>query len=70
MSISNLPLPDISTGGIPAHEDVVALADGRNFVPDTALIARLANEIFSAVPGNPSPTRLPKALPHRHVQMI
>ncbi|RFC32614.1 MAG: cysteine desulfurase /L-selenocysteine selenide-lyase (L-alanine-forming) [Candidatus Nitrotoga sp. MKT] len=55
MSISNLPLPDISTGGIPAHEDVAALADGQNFVPDTALIARLANEFFSAVPGNPSP---------------
>ncbi|CAG9933239.1 family 2A encapsulin nanocompartment cargo protein cysteine desulfurase [Candidatus Nitrotoga arctica] len=54
MSTSNLPFPDISTGGIPAHEDVVALAGGRNFVPDTALIARLANELFSAVPGSPS----------------
>ena len=49
MSTSNLNIPDISAGSIPAHGDVAALAGGQ--VPDTALIERLANELFAAVPG-------------------
>lgn len=55
MNTSDLPIPDISTSSIPAHEDVAAFAGGQNFVPDTALIARLANELFAAVPGSLSP---------------
>ena len=57
MSTSNLPIPDISAGSIPAHGDIAALAGGQ--VPDTALIERLANELFAAVPGGlsiPSPS--------------
>jgi len=51
MSTSNLNIPDINSANIPAQGDVAALAGGHNFVPDVALIERLANELFSGVPG-------------------
>jgi len=51
MSTSNLNIPDISSANIPAHGDVAALAGGQNFVPDVAMIERIANELFSGVPG-------------------
>jgi cysteine desulfurase/selenocysteine lyase len=59
MSTSNLPIPDsipnLSSASIPAHEDVSAqgvssLAGGQGYVPDVALIERLANELFAGVP--------------------
>ena len=49
MSTSNLPDLDIGSASIPAYGDIAALAGGQ--VPDTALIERLANELFAAVPG-------------------
>jgi len=51
MSTSNLNIPDISSANIPAHGDAAALAGGQNFVPDVAMIERIANELFSGVPG-------------------
>src|SRR5664279_314543 len=55
MSTSNLPIPDsipnISAASIPAHGDVGALNGGQGYVPDVALIERLANELFAGVPG-------------------
>jgi cysteine desulfurase/selenocysteine lyase len=51
MSTSNLNLPDLSSANIPVQGDVAALAGGQNFVPDIALIERIANELFSGVPG-------------------
>jgi cysteine desulfurase/selenocysteine lyase len=51
MSTSNLNIPDISSANIPVHGDVAALAGGQNFVPDVAMIERIANELFSGVPG-------------------
>ncbi len=55
MSTSNqaIPdsIPDISAASIPAHGDVSALTGGQGFVPDVALIERLANELFAGVPG-------------------
>ncbi|WP_237560229.1 family 2A encapsulin nanocompartment cargo protein cysteine desulfurase [Ferriphaselus sp. R-1] len=53
MSTSNLPIPDsapnLGAANIPAHGNV--LADGQGYVPDVALIERLANELFADVPG-------------------
>jgi cysteine desulfurase/selenocysteine lyase len=55
MSTSNLPIPDsipdISAASIPAHGDVSALSGGQGFVPDVAMIERIANELFAGVPG-------------------
>jgi cysteine desulfurase/selenocysteine lyase len=52
MSTSNFSVPDFSAASIPAHGDVAALgAGGADFVPDVALIERLANELFAGVPG-------------------
>ena len=55
MSTSNLPIPDsipeVSAASIPAHGDVSALTGGQGYVPDVALIERLANELFAGVPG-------------------
>ncbi len=55
MSTSNLPIPDslpeFSAASIPTHGDVSALTDGQGYVPDVALIERLANELFAGVPG-------------------
>jgi cysteine desulfurase/selenocysteine lyase len=51
MSTSNLNIPDISSANIPVHADVAALAGGQNFAPDVAMIERIANELFSGVPG-------------------
>jgi cysteine desulfurase/selenocysteine lyase len=51
MSTSNLNIPDLSSANIPAHGDVAALAGGQNFVPDVAMIERIANELFAGVPG-------------------
>jgi cysteine desulfurase/selenocysteine lyase len=55
MSTSNLPIPDripnISAASIPGHGDASALSGGQGYVPDVALIERLANELFSGVPG-------------------
>jgi len=52
---SNLPnpdsIPDISAASIPAHGDVSALSGGQGFVPDVAMIERIANELFAGVPG-------------------
>ena len=52
---SNLPSPDSIPGvnavGIPAHGDVSALSGGQGFVPDVAMIERIANELFAGVPG-------------------
>lgn len=51
MSTSNPHIPDISSANIPAHGDAAALTGGQSFVPDIALIERLANELFAGVPG-------------------
>ena len=55
MSTSTLPIPDsipeISAAGIPAHGDVSALSGRQGFVPDIAMIERIANELFAGVPG-------------------
>jgi cysteine desulfurase/selenocysteine lyase len=51
MSTSNPSIPDISAANIPAHGDVSAMSGGQDFVPDVALIERLANELFAGVPG-------------------
>ena len=52
MSTSNLPIPDsipdLSAASLP---DVSALTDRQGYVPDVALIERLANELFAGVPG-------------------
>lgn len=55
MSTSNPTLPDslsnLGAANIPAQGDLGALSGGRDFVPDVALIERLANELFAGVPG-------------------
>jgi len=55
MSTSNLPIPDsipdLSAASIPVSGDVSALTGGQGYVPDVALIERLANELFAGVPG-------------------
>jgi cysteine desulfurase/selenocysteine lyase len=51
MSTSNLNIPDISSANIPAHGDAATLTGGQNFVPDVAMIERIANELFAGVPG-------------------
>jgi cysteine desulfurase/selenocysteine lyase len=55
MSTSNLPIPDsipdLSAANIPVSGDVSALTGGQGYVPDVALIERLANELFAGVPG-------------------
>jgi len=51
MSTSNLNIPDISSANIPVQGDVAALTGGQNLVPDVAMIERIANELFSGVPG-------------------
>jgi hypothetical protein len=52
MSTSNQSLPNLSAASIPAHGDASALSGGQGFVPDVALIERLANELFAGVPGS------------------
>ena len=56
MSTSNLPIPEsipeFGAAGIPGYGDAsIALTGGQGYVPDVALIERLANELFSGVPG-------------------
>jgi cysteine desulfurase/selenocysteine lyase len=55
MSTSNLPIPDsipeLGAADVPAHGDVGALTGGQSYVPDVALIERVANELFAGVPG-------------------
>jgi cysteine desulfurase/selenocysteine lyase len=57
MSTSDFYTPDLGAGSLPAHGDALG------FVPDTALIARLANELFTGVSSglafpNPAPLSL------------
>lgn len=54
----------MSTSDLSNTGNAAALAGGHGFVPDTALIARLANELFSTVPGGLSglPTSFPLSL--------
>lgn len=61
MSTSDFHTPDLGAGSLPAHGD--ALTGAGSFVPETALIARLANELFTGVPSglafhNPAPLSL------------
>ena len=51
MSTSNLNIPDFSAGSIPVHGDVSAISGVLGYVPDVALIERLANELFAGLPG-------------------
>jgi cysteine desulfurase/selenocysteine lyase len=44
-------IPNVSAASLPAHGDVSALTGGQSYVPDVALIERLANELFAGVPG-------------------
>jgi cysteine desulfurase/selenocysteine lyase len=75
MSTSNLPIPDsipnLSAASIPAHGDVSALAGGQGYVPDVALIERLANELFAGVPGvlSGATPSLGSAAPQRHADL-
>jgi cysteine desulfurase/selenocysteine lyase len=41
----------LSHAGAPEHGDAAAFSGENNFVPDTALIERLANELFAGIPG-------------------
>ncbi|MEJ1959241.1 MAG: family 2A encapsulin nanocompartment cargo protein cysteine desulfurase [Nitrosomonadales bacterium] len=54
MSTSNLPIPDdipeLGAANIP-HGDVSALTGAQGYIPDVAMIERLANELFAGVPG-------------------
>jgi SufS family cysteine desulfurase len=75
MSTSNLPIPDsipnLSAANIPAHGDVSALTGGQGYVPDVALIERLANELFAGVPGalSGATPSLGSAAPQRHADL-
>ena len=75
MSTSNLPVPDsvpkVSAADFPAQGDVSALSGGRGYAPDVALIERLANELFAAVPGGMSgtPPSLGSAMPPRNADL-
>lgn len=51
----------MSTSDLPDTGSAAELAGGHGFVPDTALIERLANELFAAVPGGLS--GLPSSFP-------
>jgi SufS family cysteine desulfurase len=62
MSTSNPSIPNSSAAGIPAHGDAAAFVGDHDFVPDVALIERLANELFAGVPsglsGIPNPSTM------------
>jgi cysteine desulfurase/selenocysteine lyase len=64
MSTSNPPFaslsPELSAGSLPLHGDAASLSGAQGYVPDTELISRLANELFSGVPGGSS-VALPSA---------
>src|ERR1017187_6900312 len=55
MSTSNLlipdSVPDLNAASIPTDSDLTALNGGQSYVPDVALIERIANELFAGVPG-------------------
>jgi len=59
MSTSNFSTPNLSAANSPAHGEAAALSGGQDFVPDVALIERLANELFAGVPGNLSGVSAP-----------
>lgn len=71
MSTSNQSLPNFDAAHIPAHGDASALASGRDYVPDVALIERLANELFAGVPGalSGATPSLGSAMPPRNADL-
>ncbi|HZE27513.1 MAG TPA: family 2A encapsulin nanocompartment cargo protein cysteine desulfurase [Terriglobales bacterium] len=52
----SLPAPDAGAGSVPQN-----LPGGMAALPDPAVIARLANQFFAALPGNASPAGAPSA---------
>ncbi len=51
MSTNKRPIPDSIPEPANANHDLSALSSGQDYVPDVALIERLANELFAGVPG-------------------
>ena len=71
MSTSNQSLPNFDAAHIPAQGDAAALSGAQGFVPDVALIERLANELFAGVPGalSGATPSLGSAMPPRNADL-